>query len=141
MILKKLIYTLLILLVGAGCSIIKRVNIEEEVLMITRKYVGTYLEYRYVDPGWRYPNTCWIKTSFDTIYGKIPVAGKEINFVAGEPLYLRRVYMSLPGNAGGFWYYQLESDRSKYTYPLRGNKGATTLHDDIFNIPENDTEL
>ena len=139
MILKKLIYILLILL--CGCATTGRVNIQEDAMFITRKLMGQYIEYRYVDPGWRYPPTCWIKTSFDSFMGKIPVATKKVKYEPGEMLYLRRVYFSMPGSAGGFWHYHLESNQSKHTYPIRGDKGSTSMHNNVFNISENDTEL
>ena len=52
----------------------------------------------------------------------------------GENLYIRRKFTSLPGNASGFWRYQLESAQSKHTYIMSGNKASTYIHSDIFNI-------
>ena len=46
-------------------------NIEEDELMIIRRYVGTYLDYRNtVAETYGSPNLIWIKTSMEKIFGK-----------------------------------------------------------------------
>ena len=117
-----------------SCTTTSHIDIQEDVMFVTRKYVGRYTEHRCVNLGWRYPNTCWIKTSLDTIMGKIPVASKKVNYESGEMLYLKRVYFTIAGSTGGFWHYHIESNQSRYTYPIRGNRGATSMHKDVFNI-------
>jgi hypothetical protein len=88
--------------------------IEEEGLVITRKYVGSFIEYRHTgyetNEG---PNLIWIKTSMENIYGKICAYGKKCEFSAGDKLYLRRIYYS-PGGISGYWTYQIENDSSVY---------------------------
>ena len=128
--------TFLAVILLCGCSITGRIKIQEDMMIITRRYMGQYIEYRYVDPGWRYPNTCWIKTSLDTVMGKIPIAGKEVEYEPGEMLYIKRIYFTMPGSTGGLWHYHIESNQSKYTYPIRGDRGFTSLHNDVFNINE-----
>ena len=88
--------------------------IEEEGLVITRKYVGSFLEYRHT--GYETtegPNLIWIKTSMENTYGKISAYGKKCEFSAGDKLYLRRIYYS-PGGISGYWTYQIENDASVY---------------------------
>lgn len=88
--------------------------IEEEGLVITRKYVGTFIEYRHTgyetNEG---PNLIWIKTSMQNTYGRISAYGKKCEFLAGDKLYLRRIYYS-PGGISGYWTYQIENDSSVY---------------------------
>ena len=60
--------------------------IEEEGLVITRKYVGSFLEYRHT--GYETtegPNLIWIKTSMENTYGKISAYGKKCEY---PPFYL-----------------------------------------------------
>ena len=88
--------------------------IEEDALLVTRKYVGSFIEYRHTgletDDG---PNLIWIKTSMDNTYGKISAFGKKCEFSVGDNLYLRRTYFT-PGGVFGYWMYQIENDSSLY---------------------------
>ena len=52
----------------------------------------------------------WIKTSQDTVYGKISAYSRKCDFVPGDRLYLKRVYQS-PG-LFGYWMYQIENDNN-----------------------------
>lgn len=81
----------------------------EDELSITRKYVGNFVDYRYTEKA-RFgdPHIIWIKTTQDSIYGKISAYSRKCDFKPGERLYLRRVYQS-PG-VFGFWLYQIEND-------------------------------
>lgn len=128
----KNLWIILCLVILGACTTFKRVPIEEDKLFRTRRYVGLYEDYRFVKPRFVDPNTCWVKTSLDSIYGKIPVAGKEIKYDKGEPIFIRRTYIVMAGNAGGFWAYQMESGMSKYTYVIRGNKAGSVVYEDIF---------
>lgn len=125
---------IIITVILCSCTVTSRIGIQEDKMFVTRKYVGQYVEYRFVKVRFIDPNICWIKTSLDSIYGKIPVHGKSIKYQAGEYLYLRRVYFNLPGNSGGFWTYLIESNNSRYIYYTLGNKGGTVMHEDLFNI-------
>jgi hypothetical protein len=88
--------------------------IEEDGLFITRKYVGSFIEYRHtgfeINEG---PNLIWIKTSMENTYGKISAYGKKCEFSGGDNLYLRRTYYT-PGGISGYWTYQIENDSSIY---------------------------
>lgn len=88
--------------------------IEEDGLMITRKYVGSFIEYRHtgfeINEG---PNLIWIKTSMENTFGKISAYGRKCEFSAGDKLYLRRTYYT-PGGISGYWTYQIENDSSIY---------------------------
>jgi hypothetical protein len=88
------------------------VIIEEDELVIVRKYAGTFLEYRHtgsVSSG--EPNLIWIKTSMENIFGKISAYGRICDFTAGDNLYLKRTYYS-PGVISGYWVYQIENNSS-----------------------------
>jgi hypothetical protein len=89
------------------------VVIEDEFLL-TRKYVGEFLDYRHTGPETSDgPNIIWIKTSMDKTFGKLSVIGKNCDFTAGDHLYIRRIFYS-PGNVSGsgYWIYQIENDSS-----------------------------
>jgi len=85
-------------------------TIEEDELMIIRKYVGTYLDYRNTGvDNYGSPNLIWIKTSMEKIYGKISAYGRSCEFTVGENLYLKRIFYS-PGGISGYWVYQIENN-------------------------------
>lgn len=85
-------------------------NIEEDELMIIRRYVGTYLDYRNtVAETYRSPNLIWIKTSMEKIFGKISAYGRSCEFTVGDNLYLKRTFYS-PGVISGYWVYQIENN-------------------------------
>jgi hypothetical protein len=89
-------------------------EIIEDKLFISRKYVGTFLDYRQTGPNtYNGPNILWIKTSLSETYGKISAYGKKCKFSIGDKLYLRRTYYS-PGEVTGFWEYWIENDSSIY---------------------------
>ncbi|HOX73966.1 MAG TPA: hypothetical protein PLB27_04575 [Bacteroidales bacterium] len=102
-----------------SCGTIKRSNVqvEEDQLMITRRYVGDYIEYRNTDPDdFTGYNLIWIRTSQDSTYGKISAFGKECEFIPGDRLFLRRIYLA-PGGISGYWIYSIEND-SEISYKL-----------------------
>ena len=73
------------------------VVIEDEFLM-TRKYVGEFLDYRHTGPETSDgPNIIWIKTSMDKTFGKLSAYGKNCDFTLGDNLYIRRIFYS-PGD-------------------------------------------
>lgn len=89
-------------------------GVEEDKLFISRRYIGTFLDYRQTGPhNFNGPNIIWIKTSMDDIFGKISAYGKKCNFSVGDKLYLKRVYYS-PGGIFGYWVYRIENDSSVY---------------------------
>lgn len=109
---------LFLLLVGLviSCSTTKNASspIEEDKIFLTRKYVGKFVDYRYSEPELvGLPNIIWIKTSLDTIYGKISAYGKKCEFSVGDRLYLRRIYYS-PAGSFGYWEYQIENNSSVF---------------------------
>jgi hypothetical protein len=86
----------------------------EDKLFISRKFVGTFLDYRHTGPDtYNGPNLIWIKTSMENIYGKISAYGKKCKFSPGDKLYIRRSNYS-PGGISGYWIYQIENDSSVY---------------------------
>lgn len=89
-------------------------KIIEDKLFISRKFVGTFLDYRHTGPDtYNGPNLIWIKTSMENIYGKISAYGKKCKFSPGDKLYLRRSNYS-PGGVSGYWIYEIENDSSVY---------------------------
>lgn len=85
-------------------------NIEEDELMIIRRYVGTYLDYRNTGvETYGSPNLIWIKTSMEKIYGKLSAYGRSCEFTVGDNLYLKRAFYS-PGGISGYWVYQIENN-------------------------------
>lgn len=86
--------------------------LEEDELLITRKYIGNFLDYRHTGPDtYSGSNLIWIKTSMDKTLGKISAYGKTCRFSVGDRLYLRKLYYS-QGNVSGYWIYQIENDSS-----------------------------
>jgi len=84
--------------------------IQEDDLIITRKYVGDFIEYRHTGPeNYEGPNIIWIKTTMEGQYGKISAYGRRCDFAAGDRLYLRQMFYS-PGIVSGYWIYMIEND-------------------------------
>ncbi len=105
---------LLLMLVAmtASCSTLRKSTSEiaEDDLIITRKYVGDFIEYRHTGPeNYEGPNIIWIKTTMENQYGKISAYGRRCDFAAGDRLYLRRIFYS-PGIVSGYWVYVIEND-------------------------------
>lgn len=98
----------------ASCNPLRKSSssVPEDDLIITRKYVGDFIEYRHTGPeNYEGPNIIWVKTTLEDRYGKISAYGKKCDFVAGDRLYLRKVFYS-PGIVSGYWVYILENDSS-----------------------------
>lgn len=105
---------LLLMLVAmtASCSTLRKSTSEiaEDDLIITRKYVGDFIEYRHTGPeNYEGPNIIWIKTTMENQYGKVSAYGRRCDFAAGDRLYLRRIFYS-PGIVSGYWVYVIEND-------------------------------
>jgi hypothetical protein len=112
---KKLLLMVLIS-VTISCSTLKQSfsPIKEDELLITRKYIGIYMDYRQTDPeDYTGPNLFWIKTSLENTYGKISVYGKKCEFTVGDRLYIRKIYYN-PGIVSGYWVYNVENDSAIY---------------------------
>jgi hypothetical protein len=108
------IAVLMMVITVISCSLQKKAGsgFAEEELIITRKYVGDFIEYRHTGPeNYDGPNLIWVKTSMENIYGKISAYGRKCDFAEGDRLYLRRVFYS-PGITSGYWVYYLENDAS-----------------------------
>lgn len=104
----------MLLAITASCSTMRQTGsaVSEDDLMITRKYVGDFIEYRHTGPeNYEGPNIIWIKTSMESQYGKISAYGRKCDFIPGERLYLRRKLYS-PGIVSGYWVYVIENDKS-----------------------------
>ncbi len=113
---KKLAYLCLALL--ASCATTQQSSVRENQLLLTRKYVGNFVEYRqHVPEKFGEPHLIWIKTTMDSTYGKISAYGQKCEFREGDRLYVRRTLYS-PGSTSGYWLYQIESDDNKAFYRL-----------------------
>jgi hypothetical protein len=129
---KKILFALLTI-TWVSCSVSRTGNevLGEDELFITRKYLGNYLEYRHTgSEDFAGPNIIWIKTSLDSIYGKIAAYGKKCDFSVGDRLYLKRVY-STPG-VMGYWTYQIENDSSLYYEVLKFQSDKDYLIEELF---------
>lgn len=105
---------IILVMLAASCSSLRKStsSIAEDDLLITRKYVGDFIEYRHTGPeNYEGPNIIWIKTSMVDQYGKISAYGKKCDFAAGDRLYLRRMFYS-PGIVSGYWVYVIENNAS-----------------------------
>ncbi|MRR22367.1 hypothetical protein EG830_05235 [bacterium] len=103
---------LMLVAITASCSTLRKSTSEitEDDLIITRKYVGDFIEYRHTGPeNYEGPNIIWIKTTMENQYGKISAYGRRCDFAAGDRLYLRRMFYS-PGIVSGYWVYVIEND-------------------------------
>jgi len=113
---KKALFVILALL--ASCATTHKSAVKEDSLMVTRKYVGNYIDYRqYIPEKFGQPYLIFIKTSLDSTIGKITAYGEGCNFKKGDRLYLKRTLLS-PGTISTYWEYQIESDDNPVFYRL-----------------------
>ena len=103
---------ILLMVFGISCATTERSGLlPEDKLLITREYVGNFVDYRHTKPSsFGDPHIIWIKTTRDTTFGKISVYSKKCEFNEGDRIYLRRIYTS-PG-VFRYWVYQIENDFS-----------------------------
>ncbi len=88
--------------------------VEEDELVIMRKFVGKFMDYRHTGPfADEGPNIIWIKTSMESVFGKISAYGRSCKFSVGDNLYIKRLIYT-PGGISGRWIYQIENDSSVY---------------------------
>ena len=114
-VMKKL--ALISIIILASCATTRQ-SVQEDSLMITRKYVGNFVEYRqHIPERLGEPYLIWIKTTLDTTYGKISAYSERCDFSKGDPLYIRRTMVS-PGTISSYWEYRIESDNSGIFYRL-----------------------
>lgn len=114
---KKAFIFLILFVIVAACASSGKM-IKEDEFIITRRYVGDFVEYRNTRPA-RFgdPHVIWIKTNLEPAYGEISAYSKTCEFKPGERLYIRRTYSSRGGMWGG-WTYRIESDSVKKNYIL-----------------------
>jgi hypothetical protein len=102
----------------ASCASVKQSGSEEDSLVLTRKYVGNFVEYRqHIPEKLGQPYLIWIKTTMDSTYGKISAFGERCDFKPGDRLYIKRNQVS-PGPISTYWEYQIESDDKQVVYKL-----------------------
>ena len=67
------------LLFLASCASTKQSDVQEDSLILTRKYVGNFVEYRqHIPEKFGEPYLIWIKTTMDSTYGKISALCREM---------------------------------------------------------------
>lgn len=112
---KKLLFVLNFLVMA--CATVK--DVQEDQFLITRKYVGDFIEFRQTGPAdGNGPNIIWIKTTMENTFGKISAYGKKCEFSPGERLYLKKSLYS-PGMISAYWEYYIEND-SNLSYQATG---------------------
>jgi len=108
----------IILLLLASCASTKQSGVQEDSLILTRKYVGNFVEYRqHIPEKFGEPYLIWIKTTMDSTYGKISAYSERCDFKEGDRLYIKRIQLS-PGPVSTYWEYQIESDDNSLSYKL-----------------------
>jgi len=113
---KKALYIGFLLL--TACASTKQSSVKEDSILLTRKYVGNFVEYRqHIPEKLGEPYLIWIKTTMDSTYGKISAYGERCDFQKGNRLFVRRIMLS-PGPLSTYWEYLIESDENPVTYKL-----------------------
>ena len=105
---------LIVIVITASCSSLRKSPSggDEGGIVITRKYVGNYVDHRLTGPeNYDGPNIIWIKTTMEATYGVISAYGRRCDFAEGDRIYIRRVYYS-PGIVSGYWVYYVENDEA-----------------------------
>jgi hypothetical protein len=109
---KKLILLAFIgLLISCSTSNKSALLLKNDELVITRKYIGDFLDYCHTGPqiiGGH--DLIWIKTTIYSSFGDISAYSKTCDFSVGDRIYLKPT-CSTPGNFG-YWEYQIENDSS-----------------------------
>lgn len=101
-----------------SCATSKQSSVQEDSLMLTRKYIGNFIEYRqHVPEKVGEPYLIWIKTTMDSTYGKISAYSDRCDFNPGDRLYIKRILLS-PGIISSYYEYQIESDDNPSVYKL-----------------------
>jgi hypothetical protein len=130
---KRILYITLMAAMMVSCRLSNTSStfLGENELLVTRKYMGNFLEYRQTGfEEFAGPSIIWIKTSMDSTYGKIAAYGKKCNFNAGDRLYLRRIYVT-PGIMG-YWTYQIENDSSLFYEVMRYQSDKDIMTEELF---------
>ena len=89
----------------------KSLIVEEDNLILTRKFIGVFIDYRHTGSEDKRINLIWIKTSMEDSYGKISAYGVKCEFSVGDRLYLKRTYENR-AIIEGYWVYNIENDSS-----------------------------
>ena len=101
-----------------SCAPASKTGPGEDSLLLTRKYVGNFVEYRqHIPEKLGQPYLIWIKTTMDSTYGKISAFSERCDFKPGDRLYIKRNLVS-PGPISTYWEYQIESDDNSIVYRL-----------------------
>jgi len=104
---RKLNNLLVCILILSSCASSRPPLLPEDELVLTRQYVGNFVEYKDIPQKWSYVNTMRIRTSTQTTQVLV-VYGSKCEFKEGEQLYLKRDYTTR--EIWGDWEYNLEND-------------------------------
>jgi len=106
------------LFILASCAPTGKTGSGEDSLVLTRKYLGNFVQYRqHIPEKLGQPYLIWSKTTMDSTYGKISAFGERCDFKPGDRLYIKRNQVS-PGPISTYWEYQIESDDNPVVYRL-----------------------
>ena len=132
----KSITVIILMMVLVKCSVFRLSKDTDSELLITRKYVGNYIDYRLAGEGDPLnPHIFWIKTSLENTYGKIGVYAKgNMDLQENDRLYLRRTLYS--HQAINSWNYLLESSDQTVFYKIYGTSLDSTLTEAIIRLFE-----
>jgi len=134
---KKLVILLLLILASSCASYSPVSQQEEDVLILTRRYVGTFLDYREVDSKrFLEPDIYWIKTDLEPLYGKIPVySQRRMRFKPGDRLYIRMTNYWLGGIHNTAFLLESANGRIFYNlYPWSKDFDRMEIMDKMFNL-------
>ena len=101
-----------------SCAPTSKTGPGEDSLLLTRKYVGNFVDFRqHIPEKLGQPYLIWIKTTMDSTYGKISAFSERCDFKPGDRLYIKRNLVS-PGPISSYWEYQIESADNSIVYRL-----------------------
>jgi len=109
----KKLFLLILLPILFSCGTTKKYssNVQEEQLIVTRKFIGNFIDYDHTSPDLvGGENLIWIRTSVYNTFGKISAYGKICKFSVGDKIYLKPVYPT--PDKFGYWEYEIENDNS-----------------------------
>jgi hypothetical protein len=119
---------LLLMLSGISCATTERSGLSsQDELVVTKKYVGNFVNsIKTSSSSLAGPHILLIKTSQDSVYGKIPICARRCKFERGERLYIKRGYQ--PNGRSGYWVYQIENEKgNKIWYRLSDHEYGLKL--------------
>lgn len=127
---------IIFMMIVVKCAVFRPSVDSDSELVITRKYVGNFLDHRIAGEGDPLnPSIFWIKTSLENTYGKIGVYARgNMDFILNDRLYLRRTLYD--HQAINSWNYLLESNDQTVYYKIYGTSLDSTLAEAVIRLFE-----